>query len=316
MKNRRIIFLLKPFDKPFGGAGVLYKHVDLLNQHGFHAFIALSEKPSVDYYDFNIPLLIHNDSIELEPSDICVIPEVFPDYMEALRSIRAKKIMFCQNQYYLPFKQNPEIGILEYPVDSFIVSSEALRTFFYDVYGIANIPLIPYAIDTQVYVSVQNKVRQIAFMPRKLPAEAKFIEATFKRMYKRYSEIPWVSIDNTTMKRSAEIMGESEIFLSLSHQESFGLPPLEAMSCGCLVVGFHGDGGREYMNNGNGWWAETGDWRACVHGLASALDLVEMGGEELLLMKTKMAQTVNKYSPERMEQELLKYWEDEIKIPF
>ena len=45
----------------------------------------------------------------------------------------------------------------------------------------------------------------------------------------------------------AHILKESAIFLSFSHAEGFGLPPVEAISCGCLVIGYHGGGGREYF---------------------------------------------------------------------
>ena len=37
------------------------------------------------------------------------------------------------------------------------------------------------------------------------------------------------------------------IFLTFSNQEGFGLPPVEAMACGCLVVGYHGHGGKEFL---------------------------------------------------------------------
>lgn len=50
------------------------------------------------------------------------------------------------------------------------------------------------------------------------------------------------------------------------------------MACGCLIAGYHDDGGRESMNSTNGWWAETGDWKTCVDGVASAGDVLNEGG--------------------------------------
>ena len=47
------------------------------------------------------------------------------------------------------------------------------------------------------------------------------------------------------------------------------------MASGCLVAGFHGDSGREYMNQNNSWWEEDEDWLTCVNGLASAIKFID-----------------------------------------
>ena len=312
MKNqRRIIYFLRPWDFPAGGVATIYQHVEILAQNGYQAFVALSHKPNIDFYNSNAPLMIHGGKIEFKKGDIYVFPEQFIDYMEALKYAQARKIMFCQNQYYLPFSTNSKLGFKEFPVDSLLVSSKSIGNFMRDVYGLIDVPCIPYAIDRNFYISKKKK-RQIAFMPRKLPNDAAFIENTFKRKYKELSDIPWVSIDGMTKLEAANVMGESEVFLSLSYKDSFGLPPLEAMSCGCLVAGFHGDGGREYMNSHNGWWAETGDWLACINGLNQAFTVIDCGGAELEKIKLGMENTLTRYSFDNMKNKLLEYWDREI----
>ena len=313
IKNRRIIYLLEPFESVFGGAGVIYDHVDILSQNGFQAFVALPKKPSIDFYNSKAPLIIGND-ITYQEGDIYVIPEGFFGHMQQLKYSPAKKIMFCQNQYYMPFQENPLLGFSEFPVDSIIVSSESISSFMKDVYGLVNLSLIPCSIDTSLYYCDVKK-RQIAFMPKKLRDDARFIMHTFKRIHKNYADIPWVAIDNVDRNSAAEIMRSSELFLSLSHKDSFGLPPLEAMASGCLVAGYHGDGGREYMNKKNGWWAENGDWLACVNGLASALVLIDSGGIELNKIKEQMKITVERYSRAKMKEKLINYWTEEINTP-
>ena len=59
-----------------------------------------------------------------------------------------------------------------------------------------------------------------------------------------------VSIDNCTQEETAEIFRSSAIFLSFSEREGFGMPPAEAMACGCYIVGFTGLGGREFFYPG------------------------------------------------------------------
>ncbi len=57
----------------------------------------------------------------------------------------------------------------------------------------------------------------------------------------------------------------------MSHREGFGLPPVEAMSAGALVVGFHGGGGLDYATPRNGFWRSEGDLVGCADALAEAM---------------------------------------------
>jgi FkbM family methyltransferase len=310
----RIIFFLAPFTVPFGGVAVIFMHVATLNRNGIAAWVALPELPDVNFYEWNVPKIIYGETFGVSDTDICVFPEGLLGYTNTLRGTPAKRIMFCQNQYYLPFSSRPERGFSEFQLDSVVVSSLTIKACLEDLYGLTDIPVIPCAVDASKYTRVPNKARQIAFMPRKLGNDAKFIHAAFVRMYPNYSDVSWVAISQMTRRDAAKVLSESAIFLSLSDKESFGLPPLEAMASGCVVAGFHGDGGREYMNEGNGWWAETGDWRACVHGLASALETFDKGGEGLEGYHRRAMQTVEAYSVEIMEEKLLAFWRHELAL--
>jgi hypothetical protein len=289
----------------------------MLTKTGLAAYVALPQKPKIDFYQTTAPLLIHGGSLQAlaRTGDIFVIPEGFTNEVKALTSTPAKRLMFCQNQYYLPFTIDARSGIAEFGVHGIITSSIAVQSFFSDVYRITDLPMIPCAIDPQLF-RMQQKRRQIAVMPRKLPGDARFIAATFKRRYPKYADVPWVQIDGISQAQAARRLGESAVFLSLSHQESFGLPPLEAMACGCLVAGHHGDGGREYMTAQNGWWAETGDWKACVDGLAAAFAVFDEGGSELDSRYRAAAQTVEQYSLSRLETALMTFWHHELTMPF
>ncbi len=48
----------------------------------------------------------------------------------------------------------------------------------------------------------------------------------------------------------AEHFREADIFLAIGYPEGFALPPLEAMACGCAVIGFTGGGGLDHMIDG------------------------------------------------------------------
>jgi glycosyltransferase involved in cell wall biosynthesis len=66
----------------------------------------------------------------------------------------------------------------------------------------------------------------------------------------------------------ASTLQRSALFMSLSRDEGFGLPPAEAIACGCHVIGSHGQGGREYFLAPFAEAIEDGD----VIGLAEAVE--------------------------------------------
>ena len=56
-----------------------------------------------------------------------------------------------------------------------------------------------------------------------------------------------VEIKDKTEAQAAAIIRDSMIFLSFSTQEGWGLPPMEAMASGCIVIGYDGRRGAEFM---------------------------------------------------------------------
>ena len=54
-------------------------------------------------------------------------------------------------------------------------------------------------------------------------------------------------LDNISNENDlSNILKKSKIFLSFSHMEGLGLPPLEAAKEGNKVIGYTGEGGKEY----------------------------------------------------------------------
>jgi glycosyltransferase involved in cell wall biosynthesis len=308
--GRRIIYVLEPFPSPYGGVAIIYRHVEILMAHGFAAFVHMPDRPEVDFYETTAAQLIGN--LTLNTTDVLVIPEILGWALRQFRSVPLRRLMFCQNHNNLPPVTNPSDALDEWGVHGVIASSAAIRDDLRDRYGLLEIPLIPCAVDPIRFAPARQKERQIAFMPRKLPADAAMIETHFKKSYPRFADVRWVSINDVSQAAAARVLSESSVFLSLSNRESLGLPPLEAMASGCLVAGYHGDGGREYITDSNGWWAQAGDWKACVDGLVAAFDLLDQGGKQLETRRQAMAQTVAEYSPQRMETALLAFWRREL----
>ena len=63
-------------------------------------------------------------------------------------------------------------------------------------------------------------------------------------------------------------MGESRLFLAFGHPEGLSLSNLEALACGCRIIGYSGRAGREYFDPTSSIEIEVGD----ILGFCEAVD--------------------------------------------
>ncbi len=91
----------------------------------------------------------------------------------------------------------------------------------------------------------------------------------------------------------------------MSNLEGFGLPPVEAMSCGCLIVGFHGQGGLEYATPENGLWCAEGDPMNVVDAITSAVEKLRTGDPAINNMIQSGRRTAAAYTSQRQANELI-----------
>jgi glycosyltransferase involved in cell wall biosynthesis len=249
-----------------------------------------------------IPTLSFKHGMEFRPDDVVLIPEDFHAVFEMLKDVPITKVVFCQNHFYLYGGLRDHQSWRNLGVRHVLASSTVIAEFLQAMLGYTQVPVVPYAIDLNLF-RPKPKKRQIAYMPRKLPLQANFIRRLTTALLG--DTVAWVPIDGATETETAEILAESAVFLSLSHLEGFGLPPIEAMASGCLVVGYHGFGGKEYATADNGIWCEEGNPIACAQALRQAVPLLDDPRITRLIEQGKM--TAAQYSFERQERELLRW---------
>jgi glycosyltransferase involved in cell wall biosynthesis len=254
-----------------------------------------------------VPILYSADKdFQLSPKDIIVIPEDYREALEALREINIKKYIFCQNHFYIFKGLRKDTTWADLDIDVFC-SSEIINNFLQSVFDYDKVPVIHCAIHSELF-KPRKKILQIAYMPRKRPAELDFIRNLFNRLYKQYKEVPWICIDKVNEAKVAEILSESAIYFSTSLYEGFGLPPIEAMACGCIVVGFHGGGGLEYASSENGYWCEEGNIIECVRTLGHVASLIDNNDENVNKVRNQALKKAGEYTLDRQEKEILDFW--------
>ncbi len=295
----RIVFI-NPHPKGLisGGVKTVYRQVELLNELGLEAYVFQADGQA-DWLESSARVLT---TPQPAPSsdEILVFPETPQGWLAdmAQTPMAAQKVLFCQAQYYtyhstIPVERLPAIGY-----SRIACVSEIAKGFLERVLHLKDVAVIPCFIDENVFFP-RRKAMQIAFLPHKLPRELAIIHRIFTSKYPHLRSIPWHAIEQKSEAATAELLGQSTIYLSLPFLESLGLVPLEAMSSGCIVVGFHGYGGLEYASSENGFWFAPDYLEEVADALARVVTGIERDESSLAAMREAGLATARQFNRER-----------------
>jgi hypothetical protein len=239
---------------PTGGVKVIYQHAQTLSTMGINAWVLHPRS------NFKCTWFEHNSPIWNKPSisssDHLIVAEV--DTLNLSRLLIKEPIpfsIFVQNGYGICRGNSPEaIKLVNavYEKAQFILSisndtSDVIATYFPNTVN-KIIRVIP-AITPRLFStgSWHEKENLITYMPRKNSDHAEMV------LFGLQSWLPsnWriQAISNVGEKAVSTLLRKSKIFLSFSSFEGFGLPPLEAALSGNYVIGYHGNGGKEYWTS-------------------------------------------------------------------
>jgi glycosyltransferase involved in cell wall biosynthesis len=191
-----------------------------------------------------------------------------------------------------------------------IVVSEDSRRYLETLFPELRIRRVHYGIDPQLFAFERAKKRQLAYMPRKNPLDLHQVLLRL-RLTGRLEGWEVIEIAGSTEAETAATLRASAVFLSSGHPEGFGLPAAEAMSAGCVVVGYHGYGGREFLTEDRGFPVAAGDVVAFADTAARVLDELEHEPAALARRVERASRFIGEhYSPEREERDLVEIWSE------
>ena len=265
----------------------------------------------------------------MAPEDVFLSPEGWPNALVFGFRARCRTVVYCQNWAYL-WNGLPEgVGWDRLPV-GFLAVSDPVARFLEAATGTLP-PVLRPAIDPARFFPPPAKPRlgavRVGYMPRKNKALAAMIrrlaEARAKRVDLAYEFVP---IEGLPPDGVAEALRGCHVFLATGFPEGCPLPPLEAMSCGCVVAGFAGFGGLDYMRQagaggflpsvplrevawgGNGFYAADNDVFAAGGCLEQAARLWLDGGAALAAVLDSARSTAAAYGPQTQRRSLLELW--------
>ena len=313
MAGRRIFYVSKNFSYPLGGVRISHHHVGILARNGFDAAVLLRQDRPQDFFPADVPTQVFSASFQFRDDDIFVVPEPWGDFLAQLAARPVRKVVFCQNHFYVSYGLGQHRDYSAYGVETVFCCGDVIAEFLRATFGLARVPIVHNAID-HVMFKPGSKRLQIAYMPRKMAKEADFIRMAFRLRHPQFASLPWLPINMVAESEVARRLGGSAIFLSLSRLEGVGLPPLEAMASGCLVVGFTGGGGLEFARDDNGFWCAPDDLVGAADALARAATMFESDPTGYKGRREAGVQTSSRYNLQRLEQELLAFWQEEVAL--
>lgn len=296
---------------PSGGVRKLYRLVDVLRANGIPAVIG-HQQPGFRYTWFESATPIaYGPDMWPSDSDLLVVPEVNCwEITPQTRGIR--KIIFNQNAYQTFLTRNGSDCPPPYLNPDYLatlVVSEDSRAYLQYAFPGHPVFRIHNSIDPALFYFPAAKSRRIAYMSGKNPADAAQVLGIMaaRRSLRGFEIVP---IEDKTETQTAAILRDAAVFLSFCVQEGWALPPMEAMACGCVTIGYDGCGGREYFTDEHAFPVRRDDIIGFVATVERTLEALEHAPHPLIQKSRRASQFIHaQYSPSREEDDILHAWE-------
>jgi hypothetical protein len=245
--SMRVFYYAYDTTEHSGGEIDTYNHVDILNECGFDAY-ALHTRPGYRHCWFeNKTRVIDLASfwkIYDKESDFVVLPEPLGSQM---RIFPGKKVIFNKNLYYgfaIFGRDHDAYGVYgDENVVAVIAVSEHNLSHLAFTFPRAKILRVFTRIDCGLFMYrplAQKKKRIACVMKAEGPLRVLYniLWSRGQQDINKIIEYEWVFLRGYTLEQTAALLQDSLILIALNTFEGLPRIVLEAMSCGCLVIGY------------------------------------------------------------------------------
>ena len=249
-----VYYVAPDSDDPSGGMRVIYRHVDILNRHGLPAAVLHCRRGFRCSWFANQTAVVYAEGLTTDSAtDVIVFPEISIGRVP-LVAPDVRKVVFNQNAY-LTFRMSQWTHADEGRSVSeayaglsgvMVVSEDSARYLRWAFPGLS-VSRVHLGIDPDLWSPPATTPGPIlTYMPRRRRDEANQVLHILanRGVLRNWTVEP---IDGMSEGEVADALRRSALFLSFGKHEGCPVPPLEAMACGCHVVGYDGYGGAEYF---------------------------------------------------------------------
>ncbi|WP_146125878.1 glycosyltransferase family 4 protein [Burkholderia vietnamiensis] len=279
---RKIVYFCPKINAPSGGVKVIHRHSEIINAIGGSSeiFYIRPKDDKVDWFVHDAVIRTHADFDSR--LDFVILPEtqIF-DTWSGLKESGVEYAIFVQNGYLISESISFRDAQDCYAGAKFIIciSDDAIRCVhqFFPAHT-DKIIRVTYSVDGDLFKpSVKDKI--ITYMPRKMRPHSSIVVPILKEKLPSGWSIR--AIDGLSEAEVAKALGESRIFLAFSDFEGLPVPPVEAAFAGNFVIGYTGQGGREYWNPPVFESVDSGDIVRFTDAVLKRISDIETYGMEL-----------------------------------
>ena len=263
-----------------GGVKVIYRHASLINEMGLdnlNACVYHFVDPASESVWHEQHFRQKDDGVLVASRDFVVLPEChLGDYWSRCAAQGIRYSIFVQNAYLLG--AGLDRTVVRKAVESaslIMVISDDSRRYLEWLFPDVAPRVLPlrWSIPAGLFSPDQAKSRVITFMPRRMADHAfRVIDLLLDRLPPGWQIR---ALDGMTESQVSDALSQSRIFMAFSGLEGLALPPGEAAMAGNKVVGYHGQGGKEYWDPALFRQVECGDLLGFAQAVLEEVRMVE-----------------------------------------
>ena len=243
----RIIYFSPDFPQPSGGIKTLYRHVTRLVEMGFDAWIVHQKHAfRATWHGYEAPTLWLSERPRFTPEDVLVIPEVMHQVMQQTASFSGERVVIALS--WSPTYWNLPAGQTwaSFGIRRVMTKSPVIQEYVRWCMGLEATLISEYVTPERYYYEQATKRPKICYLTRK-DRSAAWLQQVLQAKGAPFTGFEWMPLRELSEDEYARHLREATVYVTTNMQEGMNSSVLEAMACGCLVVGFSGIGGGAFM---------------------------------------------------------------------